>query len=266
MLVLALRSDPETVYRKALEHFTPEELAEAFAAARGVASPTQLRSMMKQTRPGLLSEFRALAPARRPIAIQRWSVRRVVLIVTTIVILVFAVSTSVKLFFPGRGEVRTISNRIQGTLGDPADCATNRTEVLMAQAVPSATELPCVGTLPLGWTVTSATIVRGRASFTMGIGAPDSSFVVQPGEPPVVPIVEVTLSRSCDATERSTATEVIDVPGGCIAYRSSVPPNAAVVPSFDPGGGLSRVPRSELVAFIERDEGLKLCGAGVPCP
>jgi hypothetical protein len=56
------------------------------------------------------------------------------------------------------------------------------------------------------------------------------------------------------------------VPGACIAYRSSVSPNAAVVPTFDPGGGLSLVPRSALVAFVERDEGLKLCGAGVPCP
>jgi serine/threonine protein kinase len=30
-------------YTKALEYFTPDELAEAFAATRGVASPTQLR-------------------------------------------------------------------------------------------------------------------------------------------------------------------------------------------------------------------------------
>ena len=43
MLVLALRSDPEHVYERALTYFTPEELSEAFAATRGVASPTQLR-------------------------------------------------------------------------------------------------------------------------------------------------------------------------------------------------------------------------------
>ena len=40
MLVLALRSDPQRVYRRALAYFTPGELAEAFAATRGVASPT----------------------------------------------------------------------------------------------------------------------------------------------------------------------------------------------------------------------------------
>jgi tRNA A-37 threonylcarbamoyl transferase component Bud32 len=77
MLVLALRTDAETVYRIALEWFTPEEIAEAFAATRGVASPTQLRSMMKADGRDLLAEFRRLAPPRDPIPIQRWSVRRV---------------------------------------------------------------------------------------------------------------------------------------------------------------------------------------------
>ena len=271
MLVLGLRSDADTVYQIALRYFSPDELAEAFAAARGVASPTQLRSMMKRERPGLLDEFRAFAPARRPIAIQRWSARRVLLIVLTIVVVVLAITNSVSLFFPAirsreRGQVRTISNRIEGTVGDPDACTTDRTEVLMAQAVPSASELPCVGILPLGWTVIGATIVDGRATIRMGVGAGGDAFVVQAGEPSVVPIVEVTLSRSCDPAERSAATRILDVPGACIAYRSSVSPNAAVVPTFDPGGGLSLVPRSALVAFVERDEGLKLCGAGGPCP
>ena len=46
MLVLAVRTDPERVYRRALRYFTPDELAEAFAATRGVASPTQLRAFI----------------------------------------------------------------------------------------------------------------------------------------------------------------------------------------------------------------------------
>ncbi|HEX6332300.1 MAG TPA: phosphatase PAP2 family protein [Actinomycetota bacterium] len=77
MLVLGLRSDPETVYRVASRHFTPEEIAEAFAATRGVASPTQLRVMIRRDGRNLLEEFRRLAPAHDPIPIQRWSVRRV---------------------------------------------------------------------------------------------------------------------------------------------------------------------------------------------
>src|SRR5947199_9747408 len=79
MLVLALRSDAKTVYRHALLYFNEDEIAEAFAATRGVASPTQLRSMLKDDGRNLLQEFRSLAPHRDPIRIQRWSVRRVAL-------------------------------------------------------------------------------------------------------------------------------------------------------------------------------------------
>ena len=64
MLVLAVRTDAERVYQRALQFFTPDEIAEAFAAARGVASPTQLRAVMKQDGRDLIEEFRALAPAR----------------------------------------------------------------------------------------------------------------------------------------------------------------------------------------------------------
>ena len=77
MLVLAVRTNPERVYRRALRYFTPDELAEAFAATRGVASPTQLRSAMKRDPRDLLGEFRALAPPRQPIGVQRWSIRRI---------------------------------------------------------------------------------------------------------------------------------------------------------------------------------------------
>jgi tRNA A-37 threonylcarbamoyl transferase component Bud32 len=77
MMVLALRSDASKVYERALNVFTADEIAEAFAAARGVASPTQLRAMMKQEGRDLVAEFRALAPPRKPVAIQRWSIRRI---------------------------------------------------------------------------------------------------------------------------------------------------------------------------------------------
>jgi tRNA A-37 threonylcarbamoyl transferase component Bud32/membrane-associated phospholipid phosphatase len=79
MLVLALRSDAKRVYGHALRYFTEEEIAEAFAATRGVASPTQLRAALKRDDRDLLSEFRELVPERRPVAIQRWSVRRFIL-------------------------------------------------------------------------------------------------------------------------------------------------------------------------------------------
>jgi tRNA A-37 threonylcarbamoyl transferase component Bud32 len=81
MLVLAVPTDATRVYQHALRLFGEDEIAEAFAATRGVASPTQLRAALKSARArdgrDLLGEFRALAPHRRPVAIQHWSLRRV---------------------------------------------------------------------------------------------------------------------------------------------------------------------------------------------
>jgi tRNA A-37 threonylcarbamoyl transferase component Bud32 len=90
MLVLSLRSDAERVYRHALRFFTEDEIAEAFAAARGVASPTQLQTHLKRDGRDLLTRFRELAPAREPVSIQRWSIRRVAL---TIAVLMVALLT-----------------------------------------------------------------------------------------------------------------------------------------------------------------------------
>jgi hypothetical protein len=93
MLVLALRSDAERVYRTALTYYTPQEIGEAFAATRGVASPTQLRSSLKRDGRDLLERFRALAPAYPEVRIQRWSVRRVALTLGVLVVGFLAVVT-----------------------------------------------------------------------------------------------------------------------------------------------------------------------------
>jgi tRNA A-37 threonylcarbamoyl transferase component Bud32/membrane-associated phospholipid phosphatase len=90
MLVLAVKSDAKQVYEHALAFFTEDEIAEAFAATRGVASPTQLRSVLKQDGRDLVGEFRAMAPEREPISIQRWSVRRVLRAVSVFVLALLA--------------------------------------------------------------------------------------------------------------------------------------------------------------------------------
>jgi tRNA A-37 threonylcarbamoyl transferase component Bud32 len=79
LLTLGLGSDAPTVYRLALEHFDPEEIAEAFAASRGVTIPAQLRKMVADDGRDLPNAFRSLAPRRAKIPIQRWTARRVLL-------------------------------------------------------------------------------------------------------------------------------------------------------------------------------------------
>ena len=86
MLVLALRTSPEQVYARARQQFSVAEITEAFAATRGLTMPSQLRQMMRQQGRDLHAEFVALRPERpRPIPIQRWTVRRVALIVGLVI-------------------------------------------------------------------------------------------------------------------------------------------------------------------------------------
>src|SRR5581483_631475 len=77
MLTLALVSSAEQVYRRALRVFTPDDIAEAFAASRGVTVPAQLKARLHADGRRLDDAFRALAPTRAPVAVQRWTVRRV---------------------------------------------------------------------------------------------------------------------------------------------------------------------------------------------
>jgi len=95
MLVLAMRSDPDRVYGRALQFFSADEIAEAFAATRGATLPSQSRSMLRALKKdgrNLIGRFRELAPARRKVGIQRWSVRRVAIALSVLVGLLIALA------------------------------------------------------------------------------------------------------------------------------------------------------------------------------
>lgn len=79
MLVLALQTSPEVVLERARQRFSEDELAEAFAASRGITLPSELRRAIRRDGRELLERFRELVPERRPVSIQRWSLRRVAL-------------------------------------------------------------------------------------------------------------------------------------------------------------------------------------------
>ncbi len=80
MLILALRASPDEVLQRARLQFTDAELAEAFAVSRGITLPSQLRRQLRDDGRNLLSEYRELLPETPQVAIQRWSWRRVVLL------------------------------------------------------------------------------------------------------------------------------------------------------------------------------------------
>ena len=100
MVILALRTDSNLVYRRALLQFAPEDIAEAFAATHSITLPSQSRSSLalhkKERGIDIVEEFRELAPPAEPISIQRWSQRRIRLSIgaalAALVLLVFIVS------------------------------------------------------------------------------------------------------------------------------------------------------------------------------
>ena len=85
MVSLALFATPERVYERATAFFTPAEISEAFAASRGATVPAQLRALVKRDGRHVASALRALAPVHAPVAVQRWTVRRVALTLSVVV-------------------------------------------------------------------------------------------------------------------------------------------------------------------------------------
>jgi len=264
MLVLAVRTDAERVYRRALEYFTPDELAEAFAATRGVASPTQLRAFMKRDPRDLLAEFRALAPPRRPVGLQRWGARRVIVAAAMLGAAVLAIDLAVDAFM----------NAIHTVAVAPA-CGTGHTMILSAQAVPSSAMLPCIAALPSGWTAGGAEITNGRSLFWL-----DSD---QAGPRAVT----VSLTAACDTSgavripsdqagaerferpltlqPRLTLTRMYTFDGGCVTYQFSFLPGEAPLLAIPVDTAVAFEPRSDLVRWVRRTEGLALCGRGAAC-
>ena len=142
MLVLALRTSPERVYTRARHQFSVAEITEAFAATRGLTMPSQLRQMMRQQGRDLHAEFVALLPEPpHPIRIQRWTMRRVGLIVG---LLIAAVPLTV--IVPCT----------------PSNHELDKSLVLMAQSVPTASAVPCMRTTLDDWFLDDLDSSHGR--------------------------------------------------------------------------------------------------------
>jgi hypothetical protein len=223
MLCLALRSSPELVYRRARQYFTVEEICEGFAAARGLALPSQLRHLLRAQGRDLHAEFVRLLPSPpRPIRIQRWSARRIGLWAAILALLVLA-ALNPRHLFDNKVAVQT-------PLGVKAvGCGDLEPLWLMAQSVPSASLIPCLQLVPVDWTVTEVAVNNGRSVITLDHDRTGSGAMV------------VRLTASCDlagATEVTSeqagarrylrvdrnstefsATRAYTFPGGCVTQR-----------------------------------------------
>jgi hypothetical protein len=150
--------------------------------------------------------------------------------------------------------------------------------ILLAQSVPSATYLPCVGALPTGWRLTGSRVERG--SYTAWVDSDRAG----------IRALRITLTRTCDVS-RAVEIPVADAPpgvrtfeepislpprfaadrfltfeGGCVTYafRFSMPAPATL--ALEVLQALDVRPREDVRRALARI-GLTLCGAGAPpCP
>jgi tRNA A-37 threonylcarbamoyl transferase component Bud32/membrane-associated phospholipid phosphatase len=235
LLCLALRSSPQRVYQRALRQFSVGEISEAFAAARGLALPSQLRKMMRAQGRDLAAEFVRLLPTPpRAIAIQRWSPRRVGLWLVILLALIPAI-------FMAWAFAKTTANPGGAAAigGGNGSCTQLEELWLQAQSVPSASFIPCVQTLPAG--IYGALGVREGES-VLELSHPSLNVSLIAGEAPrahaAAGSVTIRLTATCAVQTTgegqtvapgvrrfqikgpASPPQVVDVfPGGCVTYQ-----------------------------------------------
>jgi tRNA A-37 threonylcarbamoyl transferase component Bud32 len=252
MLCLALRASPGQVYRQALQYFTVQEISEGFAAARGLALPSQLRHLLRSEGRDLHAEFVRLLPSPpRPIRMQRWSARRVGL---WALILALVVLATVKTSY-----VLNTENLVETPLGvKDAGCGDLQPLWLMAQSVPSASLVPCVQLLPVGWSVAEVAVNNGRSVITLDHDRAGQAAMR----------VELTAAAACDLTgAREVSSEqrgarryvlvdragrVYRFPGGCVTQRFSAAAPSALRMSDTASIEVGFITREELAQALER--------------
>jgi membrane-associated phospholipid phosphatase/tRNA A-37 threonylcarbamoyl transferase component Bud32 len=223
MLCLALRSSPELVYERALGQFSVEEITEGFAAARGLALPSQLRRMLKAQGRDVHAEFIRLLPSPpQPVSIQRWTLRRVGLWALVVVLLALVGSVIADSVTTNEAGKTPLNNT-------NLSCGDLEPLWVQAQAVPSASLVPCVQYLPVGWSVARVTVNDGRSVITLDhdragpaalvvrlTAACDPSGAVQgPSAHPGLRHYQ----RIESPTGQFTATWYDQFPGGCVTSR-----------------------------------------------
>jgi tRNA A-37 threonylcarbamoyl transferase component Bud32/membrane-associated phospholipid phosphatase len=248
MLCLALRSSPERVYQRALRLFSVEEVSEGFAAARGLALPSQLRRMLRDQGRDLHAEFVRLLPSPpQPIRMQRLSARRVGLWAAIVALLV-VVSQNPTVIVDNEVAVKTPLN-----IGN-LDCTHLEPLWLEAQSVPSASQLPCVASRLPGWTVADVAANNGRSVLTLDHDRAGRGAVVLRLTAVCDPAGAVEVPSPAAGVRRYqrfdrlggefSATWWDRFRGGCVTYR--------LHSTKDPGGGFANE-APLLLGFVTRE-------------
>jgi hypothetical protein len=261
MLCLALRSNPELVYQRALGQFTVEEITEGFAATRGLTMPSQLRNLMRAQGRDLHAEFLELLPERpRPIAIQRWSVRRVGLALITLLLAAFVLGIAWSLLINDE-DIESAPIAAQ-TLR----CEPHEPLLLMAQSVPTASLVPCIEILPAGWTLGDVAVANDRSRYTLTSDRGGVLVTELTASCDLAGAVELTSerpgARRYVRVERNATgvamTRVYTFAGGCVTQRLVAPEASRQQLASEALFALGFTTRDALAAALRDDSGGRL--------
>jgi hypothetical protein len=183
-------------------------------------------------------------------------VTRRLLLAVLVLLLSGCASVSAGVFQQGRSP----ACEYRGQLGTPV-------VILEAQAVPSATLLPCIKLLPAGWSVSDVFIQNGRARFTLDSdrAGPRAVTVVlerycQLSRVTRVPSDELGTRRYEQIGEvrpgvEFTATRFYLFPGGCVTYRFKLGHEERAEPIGDVTLAISFVTRDAVRKQVQKDTG-----------
>ncbi len=150
-----------------------------------------------------------------------------------------------------------------------------RAIVLVAQSVPSATQVPCIESLPAGWEIGGADVRNSGTTFWLDSVVSGTHAV------------EVTLMETCDTSGASEIVPSADeagahvlfeptnldpfrgrrfivFDGGCVTYRYSFTGGTAAAVALQIDASLSFLPRDAVSHAVRIETGHTLCGAGAP--
>ena len=147
--------------------------------------------------------------------------------------------------------------------------------ILMAQSVPSATLIPCIESLPAGWSYGGSDVSNTAARFWLdsdrgGLHAVEVALAISCR---ITGAVDVTNSTSEGGVRvyldefdlhPFTANKYFVFPGGCVTYRYRFGPEAEATLALEADEAVTFNPRTVLVAKVHEELGLTLCGAGAP--
>ena len=148
------------------------------------------------------------------------------------------------------------------------DCGAVERVALVAQSVPSASWVPCLGELPAGWRTTAFDARDGRTRLRLlsdRSGGRPVDVVLQArcdvdGATPVAPRAEGVRNylrlRSVAPTYAGSAYDVF--PGGCVRYEFAFPRGPHIPLLDELAGAVRLVPRRELRLDVSEEVGVEL--------